>query len=1522
MAKDWQDARLGQCHRLEDYSNVAINYTGPYLTPSGTMAYHPGNAPLFTQAPPHTNPQGPPPFPLFNSISPVYDPATGRLLYRNVNTQVSHTAIPNPANGYAAVYGGPPSQLPPPPQPQSHPNVTVISASPARAIEQQPTILSSTDSNIPRPGTVKSSASPFVPNQNPSAPPPPPQEYRQLNVTDALSYLDLVKLQFHQEPEIYNEFLDIMKEFKSQAIETPEVITRVSKLFAGYPNLIQGFNTFLPPGYSIEISSADPGSLAGIHITTPQGPLMINDLGKTTAPPPPHGSTTPLPAAASYTSMNMKQSSASHPVLQPPAPSTLQFNPSPSPAAPSYPPVDASVKQAADLDQAINFVNNVKNRFSHKPEAYNSFLDILKSYQHDQRPIQLVYFQVSQLFAEAPDLLEEFKRFLPDVSVNAPAETQDKSTVVPQESATATPKRSPSATPTSALPPIGKFAPPTTAKAQPAPEKRRGEPAVQTRNHSKRTRTATSSVEETTPRAFNVPIAQNKNPSELEFLEHARQYLANESKYNEFIKLLELYSQEVFDKNALVERCYVFFGSNEHLMNWLKDLVKYNPANPIPVPRPRVDLTQCKSCGPSYRLLPKIELLLPCSGRDDLCWTILNDAWVSFPTLASEDSGFIAHRKNQFEENLHKLEEERYEYDRHIGANMRFIELLQIHADKMLKMSEVEKANWTLPSNLGGKSVSIYHKVIKKVYGKEHAQQIIENLQKNPSVTIPIVLERLKKKDREWRSLQNHWNELWHDIEEKNFYRSLDHQGVSFKSVDKKSTTPKFLISELRNLAQQQKVELSEGKVTPSHQFLFSYKDPNIITDIARLFGVFLIHGSTHSAEDNEKMSNFLRSFLSLFFDVPYDSFIPYLPTHFNEEESDIDSLSSSLIEKPRASSSPIHHANNNGLRLLKDVLKKTYRGARENRSSVKEDYVSESTERTPDASEIDEHISEHEENDDESSSVFSTGEVWVNCKFTDTDGSLLDDGTKLSDRSVYNLFGNMSLYCFFRLFHTLYSRLEEIKNLEQMAYSKQHDVKSNPVAVELGLVRHPSERLGFALPTADTVYEQAIQLCERLMEGEIDQNGFEDALRCLYGIHAFRLYTVEKLVTSIIKQLHSVTTNRRLAQVFMYYEKDRVQRRTSPRQQIMYRIQTETAFGPDENLCCIDWNSQTRQSAIRLMGREDLTMGTLKSDAEKWCYYIGSYIMSSPTEGILPEHVRIPFLRKCLPSDEGNEDDESSSVVKSANAIITSFLESGLALTIPINTVKIRYENGTEDVFARNSEQVYNGPYDKIRDYRQSKWREWLNSDEGWTQGLSKDKVRRIKPCTIESLFNESTLRSGKAERFSENAGVESIGKKGKNLLNESGNGKKLDKGLPPKVNGKSSVTRGNKTNLKARNGRNNDDSSNKINLSEKEKEKESIEDEEKNREGSMSPVAKHASDVEDDHDVAKSTAPDFETSSHRPERSSEKKSPSPVFTSVKQTAENDADNEDDKTDMDDQTEETLDADNTMEEEPSKDDL
>ncbi|KAL7248491.1 hypothetical protein ACSBR2_003260 [Camellia fascicularis] len=48
-------------------------------------------------------------------------------------------------------------------------------------------------------------------------------------------------------------FLDVMKDFKAQRIDTTGVIARVKELFKGHNNLIFGFNTFLAKGYEITL---------------------------------------------------------------------------------------------------------------------------------------------------------------------------------------------------------------------------------------------------------------------------------------------------------------------------------------------------------------------------------------------------------------------------------------------------------------------------------------------------------------------------------------------------------------------------------------------------------------------------------------------------------------------------------------------------------------------------------------------------------------------------------------------------------------------------------------------------------------------------------------------------------------------------------------------------------------------------------------------------------------------------------------------------------------------------------------------------------------------------------------------------------------------------------------------------------------------------------------------------------------------------------------------------------------------
>jgi len=100
----------------------------------------------------------------------------------------------------------------------------------------------------------------------------------------ALDFLEKIKIIFSDRPEIYGLFLETMKEFKSQKIDTPGVIFRIKYLFEGHNELILGFNSFLPSGYKILPEQLDNTNI--ISSTNPlplpltQSPLLVHPIAE------------------------------------------------------------------------------------------------------------------------------------------------------------------------------------------------------------------------------------------------------------------------------------------------------------------------------------------------------------------------------------------------------------------------------------------------------------------------------------------------------------------------------------------------------------------------------------------------------------------------------------------------------------------------------------------------------------------------------------------------------------------------------------------------------------------------------------------------------------------------------------------------------------------------------------------------------------------------------------------------------------------------------------------------------------------------------------------------------------------------------------------------------------------------------------------------------------------------------------------------------------------------------------------
>lgn len=116
------------------------------------------------------------------------------------------------------------------------------------------------------------------------------------------------------------------------------------------------------------------------------------------------------------------------------------------------------------------------------------------------------------------------------------------------------------------------------------------------------------------------PSAQGRSPGstasadKLLFFDRAKKSLENREIYEEFLKLLSLFSKEIIDLKTLVERTKVFLGDGD-LMAEFKDLVGWddkseNVENGPPgsirtgPPEALLALPPDDGEGPSYRRLP------------------------------------------------------------------------------------------------------------------------------------------------------------------------------------------------------------------------------------------------------------------------------------------------------------------------------------------------------------------------------------------------------------------------------------------------------------------------------------------------------------------------------------------------------------------------------------------------------------------------------------------------------------------------------------------------------------------------------------------------------------------------------------------------------------------------------------------------------------------------------------------------------------------------------------------------------
>ncbi|XP_029470051.1 paired amphipathic helix protein Sin3b isoform X2 [Rhinatrema bivittatum] len=848
-----------------------------------------------------------------------------------------------------------------------------------------------------------------------------PQEKLPVHVEDALSYLDQVKIRFGSDPATYNGFLEIMKEFKSQSIDTPGVIRRVSQLFHEHPDLILGFNAFLPLGYKIEL----PKNGRLIVQTTAPSQVSSNSVPSAVA-----GSGLPL----QYSQENSHQSAEDFK-------QQLTYK-----EEKSQVPLESD---SVEFNNAISYVNKIKTRFLERPEIYRSFLEVLHTYQKEQlnpkgRPFrgmseEEVFTEVANLFRGQEDLLSEFGQFLPEAkrslfTGNGPCEI---------------------------------------SSVQKTEFEKRMENRKQSRSLLLRPVTC--------PTKKKMKLRGMKDQSvagvgkygtlqEFSFFDKVRRVLKSQEVYENFLRCIALFNQELVSGTELLQLVTPFLGKFPELFAQFKSFLgvkELSFASPLMSDRSgdgigrEIDYASCKRIGSSYRALPKTYQQPKCSGRTAVCKEVLNDTWVSFPSW-SEDSTFVSSKKTPYEEQLHRCEDERFELDVVLETNLATIRVLESVQKKLSRMSAEDQEKFRLDDCLGGTSEVIQRRAIYRIYG-DKALDIIESLKKNPVTAVPVVLKRLKAKEEEWREAQQGFNKIWREQYEKAYLKSLDHQAVNFKQNDTKALRSKSLLNEIESVYDEHQEQHTEGRSTTVSEphLIFVYEDKQILDDAASLISYYVKRQPAIQKEDKDTIKQIIHRFIpELFF-------------------------------------------------------------FRKSRLSVSEESSDDDRERGPEAA-------EHQRKTVAVPQTSVPGDQTEPCAaaaaVTEHHGNMED---------VYSLFfANNNWYFFLRLHQTLCARLLKIyrqaqKQLLEYRTEKEREnllcegrkERSNDPAMELRL-KQPSE------VELEEYYPAFLDMVRNLLVGNIDPTQYEDTLREMFTIHAYIGFTMDKLIQNIVRQLHHLVSD------------------------------------------------------------------------------------------------------------------------------------------------------------------------------------------------------------------------------------------------------------------------------------------------------------------------------------------------------------------------------------------------------------
>lgn len=338
---------------------------------------------------------------------------------------------------------------------------------------------------------------------------------------------------------------------------------------------------------------------------------------------------------------------------------------------------------------------------------------------------------------------------------------------------------------------------------------------------------------------------------ERQFFDMAKEALRSSSRdgelaWGEFLRIMDLYAQEVLSKNDMFRYMEDLLGKQhaDLFEEYKRILAAAGAAGGHShddawhsVPLSEIDFSRCRRCTPSYRALPRDYPVAPFSGRNEEEARLLNDVWISLPDGSEESYTFRHMRKNQHEEVLFRCEDERFEIDMVIDSTTTALNRLEPIADEIAMLQQKEMFSRTAAGcdakeksemkdaletgGMAGKTIkyafdknilnTIHRHAIARIYG-DAGHEMLELMEKNPVVAIPVVVKRLKQKDQDFRAARDVLNRRWKELAENNYYKSIDHRSLTWRTIDKRATSTRTLSAEIKDRAAHNGIE-SEATV-------------------------------------------------------------------------------------------------------------------------------------------------------------------------------------------------------------------------------------------------------------------------------------------------------------------------------------------------------------------------------------------------------------------------------------------------------------------------------------------------------------------------------------------------------------------------------------------------------------------------------------------------------------------------------------------------------------------------------------